>query len=523
MAKEVGGDLETKLSDWTEGSPEELGTDRPGVELEETETSRKVLTPKALDLMERISEYGYLTMHEVHFIFGNKTWAYKVVKGLRELGLVADFETLMSPRTGHHLTAKGYRVLGKFGRLKVGSRFAPERYNLFIFRHRMACAKVGLLLEKHPLVHQFLPESRLWKRRTKDTDKLCDGEFCYRLPGEERGERVGLEVELNLKNHDKRDESFRQFHRRRDLDQVWWICADENIRRALRREVLNWPSLEPQRHFLALLHEFLAAKDKAELMEPRGDLLTIDPAQPTLRPRPPVPPEPPPPASPPASVPKPVVEARAEVPRPPEPAPVVEAEPGLAWMLLSWFGSLALRLLKWGWEWLCDSWTVYRYNRWGFELKFHRWPHVCAAGALVVGLAVYRHWPAILKRLDPPPPPPTWRKRKLRDYAVQGPNWTLYPAALSSAAGRYRFKAELVSDQWQRTVCGAAIFDVRDRRLASSSWKDVTIKQGYRIDPDLSFEFQGSRSMDRFFVVVSEGLFSCDKTGRGERFLVRFE
>ena len=82
-------------------------------------------------------------MAEIQFVFGNKTWAYGVIKDLRGQGLIADFDTLISPRTAHYLTPRGYRVLGKFDKLKTGWRFRPERYSTFSFHHRMACAKAG--------------------------------------------------------------------------------------------------------------------------------------------------------------------------------------------------------------------------------------------------------------------------------------------------------------------------------------------------------------------------------------------
>ncbi len=471
--------------------------------------------------MEKISEYGYLTMHEVQFIFGNKTWAYKVMKGLRSQEFIADHDTLMSPRTAHYLTPKGYRVLVKLGRLKVGWRFKPERYSVFIFRHRMACAKVGLLLEKHPLVHEFLPESRLFKRRKSENDKLCDGEFWYKVEGNPLAERVGLEVELTLKSNSRLDESLRQLGRRNDLDQVWWICADENVRRAMRREVQR-RYLGSQRHFFALMDEFMAAKGKAELMEPNGTLLAIDPIQPTLLPRPPEPP-PRPPAPPPAPAPLPLRMAQAEAPKSPEPAPIPADEPSLARRFFVGLGSLALRLLKWSWRWLRESWSLYRDYESGWELEFHRWPHVWTVAALAAGLAIYGHWPALVKVIDPPPPPPTWYKRRLRRPSVAGPNWTLNPLALSSAAGRYRFRAELIANNYSRVVCGAAVVEVQGRELADLSWKELRIGPGYRLDPDLSFEFKGSRSMNRFFVVLSEGRYRCDETEHGETFLVQFE
>jgi hypothetical protein len=498
MAKEVGGDLETTISEWTEEGVQEGAAGYPGGDLEESEASRQTLTPKALDLMAKIAEYGYLTMHEVQFVFGNKTWGYKVMKGLRALGLVADFETLMSPKTGHHLTAKGYRVLAKFDRLKVDSRFAPERYNLFIFRHRMACAKVGLLLERHPLVHDFLAESRLWKRRKKDTDKVCDGEFWYQVPGDDRAERVGLEVELNLKNAAKMDESFQQLHRRRDLDQVWWICGDENVRRGLRREVLHRPGLAPQRHFFALLGEFLAARDKAEMMEPRGTLLSIDPDKPTLLPRPPEPPPAPSPALSLLTTPQPVEAARAEAPKPPEPArpaPMAPARPH--WVL---------RALTVVWQWIKDSWVKEIGYDWRPRWRFQRWSLAAVLLALsVIGTGGYYllRFPWLIecvKALEFP----AWRTRKLSAPTYSGNGWLIEAQSLRSFGGLYRLKVFIVNRTRQaRDLKWVRVHDDHKNLLGRRDFERE------RISPDFgvieTFEFQASIALRKFRLILAHG------------------
>ncbi|MDE2491455.1 MAG: hypothetical protein KGM24_11435 [Elusimicrobia bacterium] len=288
--------METTETEWVEEA--ESGPEA-GEDAGEVKTRQETLTPKMLEVMTAMSEYGYLTMAEVQLIYGNRTWSYRRVKALREQGLVADFDTHMSPRAGHHLTPRGYRVLARAGLLKTGWRFHPERYTTFSFRHRMACAKVGLLLERHPLVRDFRSEIRLWKYRRRPTEKICDGEFRYQVPGRERSDRVGLEVELTLKNKTKLEESFEQLGRR-DLDQVWWVCGDQTVLRSMHREVVDRCLIGPQRHYFVLLDDFLAAKGRGELMEAGGRLLSIDPEKPTLptsEPERPPPPEETPPRS----------------------------------------------------------------------------------------------------------------------------------------------------------------------------------------------------------------------------------
>jgi hypothetical protein len=157
----------------------------------------------------------------------------------------------------------------------------------------MASARVGLALEKHPLVREFKPESLLWKARRSEADKLCDGEFLYGVPGREESERVGLEVELTLKNKERLAESFDQLGRL-GLDQVWWLCGDETIIKALRHQVIERPPLyEAPRHFFCLMDEFLAVKEhRAALIDAGGQEFSIDPSGPTLLPREPEPSQP---------------------------------------------------------------------------------------------------------------------------------------------------------------------------------------------------------------------------------------
>ncbi len=522
--KTEGEKLETREKKNTENRGEELAEEKQEGKQVKGKGELKILTEKMLDLMERLAEYGFLTMAEIHFIFGNKTWAYGVMNELRRQAIVADFDTHMSPRKGHYLTHKGYRVLGKFQRLKVGLRFNLDRYSTFIFRHRLACAKAGITLAKHPNVKEFLPESRLWKRRKKATDKLCDGEFWYKVPDHEKAERVGLEVELTLKNQSKLDESMEQLGRRKDLDQVWWLCGDSTTLKAVRREAERrdyW--LSPQRHFFILLDDFLAAKDKAVLMDARGQAVTIDADKPTLLPRQP---EPEPEASSKPAAFYPVRPPQAVAPEP-EPAPIPPPELSPMMRNLTQLNSLAARIFKWTWNWLRESWSIYECQDGRRILSFHRWPHVCATCMFALSLVVYRHGPALLKIVEPianpSAPAPTWCKRGLSGYAIPSSGWWLQPLALSSADGRYRLKARLMNEHSRETgLCGAAVFDMKNRMLASRSWKRTDIERGALLVPDLSFDFRAPRAMDRFSVILLDGPYGCDKTWQRESFLVQF-
>lgn len=259
------------------------------------ELRNRTLTERMIKLMAHIAEHNYLSIREIGLIYSNQTYAYKVLGTLKEMRLVGQFKTTLKPRKAYYLRPKGYRTLEKYGALRLRRRFLPQHYKPFIFTHRLASARVGLILKAHPLIRNFLPESLLWERRESDREKICDGEFLYLAPGAPRPQRVGLEVELSLKNRERLVNSFRDLVARRDLHEVWWLCGDRTIFRALMGLADFLPWLGSQRHRFVMLEEFEKAGRKLELSDCRGVVRAIDapervePELPQYRPEPPSP------------------------------------------------------------------------------------------------------------------------------------------------------------------------------------------------------------------------------------------
>ena len=509
--------METKGTEWSEATEEERELEQKEAAAGEAKPGQVELRPQMLQVMKAMSEYGYLTMAEIQFIYGNKTWSYRHMKLLREQGIISDFDSLMSPRTAHYLTPRGYRVFGKTGQLKTGWRFRPERYSTFSFRHRMACAKAGLLLEKHPLVSDFLPEIRLWKYQKREAEKVCDGEFWYRVPGRELMDRVGLEVELTLKNRDKQEESFRLFSRRR-LAQVWWLCGDETIVRALRRQVLERRyQLRGQRHYFALLEDFLAAKGKAELMDPEGALFSIDPDKPTLPTREP---EKPPEAAP--LPPKPAVSetqasgdaapsvSKVEPSREPMAVPPAAKLSALARDMALLRRELSL-LQQWVWPWIRDSWSLSGGYDGPRRIRFHRWPHVCAVAAVAAMLASPALWSDIQRRAAYRPTTPPRAARQVArkpapvyEYAlaevwVSSNGFSVQSVRLLSSGGRHQLGYSFCANADDADISAVSLRDSKGRALA------VVAKRPWVLAPrcvPTSVSFGGALDPDGFTLTV---------------------
>lgn len=458
----------------------------PGTDLRKEDDLRsKALTEKMIYLMGKISEYGYLTRLEVELIYANQTHAYKVLGTLRSKELIGDFETERQPKKAVYLRPKGYRTLEKFGKLRVKRRFLPQHFKPFIFVHRMACARVGLVLEGHPLVREFMPESLLWERAVGRRQKLCDGEFWYCAP-DAKAQRVGLEVELTLKNRDKLDESLSQLRDRDDLDHVWWVCGDGTILRALRAEVMRRYWCSKPRHLFCLMSDFLEHRQQARLSDAEGREFKIDPAEPTLRTEPT-------PAPPPAHVRTPEVlpAARAEVLPQPQPAPRAVPEPDTA---------------------------SERYRDWMADCRPSLIDRVLAVAETVVPVSClgvilvavgWLYWTELRSDSAPQVPEKPWIARAItnRDaLASIAGAWQVKRLSLRSRAGSFRLSLRLenVRPNW----CGLTDLSVADgegKRLASKH-----IKGGAWIWPNHLFEdtltFRAPGTAARILVdVVSDG------------------
>lgn len=460
----------------------------------------KALTEKMVTLMQKISEYGYLSIREIELVYANQTYAYKVLGVLKEKGLVEEFKTGLKPRKAYYLKPKGYRTVAKYGKLRVRRRFLVQGFKPFIFNHRMACARTGLVLEEHPAIRGFLPESLLWERRKNDNDKLCDGEFLWAPPEPEKRARVGLEVELNLKSRNRLVESLRDLSNRRDLDQVWWLCGDETIRRALLGLITELPWIEPQRHYLGTFDELFKVGHKLEMIDSKGAVCSLDPDKPTLPGRfepPPLPPEP-------RKLP-----ARAEALPKPEPAPRPEPQdnPVLTWVRESWKGE------RYQADWY----------RWETRRRFTRWPHVAALCVPVVVALGFRVLPGLVRLLEPETKPqvvkarpPSWAPRPIQDKPYQIGAWRVFELALASKKKDYRLRVHL--GNVSRNACalfGFGAYDEQDQPLYTEALPRDLVMSRFKWGAELRFALEPTA---RQVVFVLEG----EPSGCGFRMPIAF-
>jgi hypothetical protein len=386
-----------------------------------------------------------------------------------------------------------------------------------------------LALEKHPLVRSFTPESLLWKQRKNETDKLCDGQFRYGLPGRDGLEKVGLEVELTLKNKERLAESFEQLARL-ELDQVWWICGDQTVLRALRNQVVDRTWRHGPRHFFCPIDDFMAAKEqRIELMDAHGQAFSIDPEAPTLMPRE-AEPEPPPmveerPAPPAPPAPRPVYVFQPQPIQPafvappaasePPPTPVIVAEP---WVWKE--PPLWSRAASAAWEGVRDFVERVRDhkrdpyavddgpNYWKLFKLVTLFVGFWVVESALLSLAPHpaaRHRPLARSQPDPDI---GWRTRPMAPFhSYLTDQWQVYPESLKSKGDRYRFKVRFHYSSDPTFVCGATLYDASDRPIQTSRFGNRYIRSPFDWTTQIRFSLPpGSKG---FGLALWDSFFTC--------------
>ncbi|MFH1619798.1 MAG: hypothetical protein ABIG11_07820 [bacterium] len=476
------------------------------------EADLKLLTDKMVLLMEKISEYGFLTIREVGLIYSNQTHAYRVLNALKDKGLIRYFRTSLKPRTAFSLTRKAYWFLEQNERLRVKSRFCPENYLPYLFKHRTACAAVGIMLERHPLIKNYCPESLLWAKRKQPDEKVCDAEFWFKKADRNESYRVGLEVELTLKNREKLVNSFRGLSRRTDLEYIWWICGDNTVCRALADCVRRGLCYAPQGHFMAPMDALLRDGSLSRLSDPDENSYYIDHGEWPPKAQEPQPctkseqakqeephfqaPTPPDNASPTQD--RKAWEdgksrgreyGRAEAESTAEPAkPIQKPAESRLYRIL--------RGIRKSWNWLMDSWGPEEfYDNNGYRRVrtcFKRWGLVITLFLLsVAGASGYYliKYPWLIEYVKAGKIP-KWQTRRLDAEIHRGNNWRIKLESLRSIGGLYRLKVDIYKEKdSDRKLSRVSVHAYNGDMLRR--WDTHPGEKGASLYQDRILEFQG--------------------------------
>jgi len=157
-------------------------------------------------IVKLAAEYGYLTVDEVSMITGNSRHAYSVLQYLYSKGTLGTFSTYLKPSKAYYLPDDMKKIIETSGKALHVENFYPYSYRPTGFYHHSSLIRIHLAIKKifaEKLI-DYIPETRL--KRDLGKQKVCDGEFIYlNKKGEQK--KVGVEIELTLKNAEKRRES----------------------------------------------------------------------------------------------------------------------------------------------------------------------------------------------------------------------------------------------------------------------------------------------------------------------------
>lgn len=185
------------------------------------------ITDKVASLMMRLAENNYASRVEIGELFTSYGYRFRVLKGLKKLGMITELKTHVVPATAYFLTPQGYEFIEARGMLRVPDRFNPSNYRIATCMHTLAALKVRLIFERHPLVKNWNPE-RVLNFSIRRISRMVDAEFDI---GEAH---CGLEVELTLKAPRVLKENLEKLKARRDLDNIFWVIRNRNVFDSIR-------------------------------------------------------------------------------------------------------------------------------------------------------------------------------------------------------------------------------------------------------------------------------------------------
>lgn len=185
------------------------------------------ITDKVANLLMKISENNYASRNEIGEFFTSYGYRFRVLKGLKKLGMISEIKTHVVPATAYYLTAQGYEFLESMGMLRVPDRFSPSNYRIATCMHTLVALKVQLIFERHRMVKNWSPE-RVLNFAIRRVSRMVDAEFDL---GESH---CGLEVELTLKAPRVLKENLEKLRARRDLDNIFWVIRNRNVFDSIR-------------------------------------------------------------------------------------------------------------------------------------------------------------------------------------------------------------------------------------------------------------------------------------------------
>lgn len=185
------------------------------------------ITDKVANLMMRIAENNYASRDEIGVLFTSYGYRFRLIKGLKSLGMINELKTHVIPSKVYFLTPLGYEYLESLGMLRVQDRFNPSNFRIATCFHTLAGLGVRLIFEKHNLVSEWKPE-RVLNFSIRKESRMVDAEFNF------CGIHCGVEVELTLKAPRVIEENLKKLKGRDELKNIFWVIRNRNVFESMR-------------------------------------------------------------------------------------------------------------------------------------------------------------------------------------------------------------------------------------------------------------------------------------------------
>lgn len=185
------------------------------------------ITDKVASLIMRIAENNYASRDEIGVLFTSYGYRFRLINGLKSLGMISELKTHVIPSKVYFLTPLGYDYLESCGLLRVPDHFNPSNYRIATCMHTLAALRVRLIFERLKNVKNWNPE-RVLNYAVRMVSRMVDAEFDF------GDAHCGLEVELTLKAPRVLKDNLEKLKARRDIDNIFWVIRNRNVFDSIR-------------------------------------------------------------------------------------------------------------------------------------------------------------------------------------------------------------------------------------------------------------------------------------------------
>jgi hypothetical protein len=218
--------------------------------------------------LKTIFENDYLTFEDMILLVNNNFMAYLYLDFVKEKGLIETFKTQAKPEVAHCLNEWGYKILKLDGLIRHRDIFKPSQYKLIEFLTHEEKARIGIILQKHPDVVDYMTKKVIKYQKPELTKYDFDG-----LVITKDNKQIAVKVQIETIEIETYQKKFFDLANCFDVNLIMWFITDENLKDRLITLLKSLSTqISTSKHVLCVIDDFLTNWFYAKFYDVNGKI-----------------------------------------------------------------------------------------------------------------------------------------------------------------------------------------------------------------------------------------------------------